>query len=186
MENRLAAKKSGLECTCSCEQWHHHCTISGDGRHHWVYCVAITFKMNEQVEQHICIKVCIKLEHPSGSYSDDSEGFSYGQLVIGSFVAIMCLLMHHISCIVFWQKHQITQATQPRYSPDLAPSNFWLFPKLKSPLKGKRFQTIDENRENVTGQLVATGGTVWGLKVPALKGTEASLLYIQCFLYLLQ
>ena len=28
------------------------------------------------------------------------------------------------------------------------------------------------------------GSTVWGLKVPTLKGTEASLSYIQCFLHL--
>ena len=30
-----------------------------------VYCVAITCKMAEQVEQWICIKLCIKLEHSS-------------------------------------------------------------------------------------------------------------------------
>ena len=30
----------------------------------------------------------------------------------------------------------------------------------------------------------AVGRTVWGPKVPALKGTEASLSYVQCFLYL--
>ena len=30
-----------------------------------VYCVAVAFKMTEQVEQQICIKVCIKLEHSS-------------------------------------------------------------------------------------------------------------------------
>ena len=30
-----------------------------------VYCVAITFKMTEQVEQRICVKFCIKLEHSS-------------------------------------------------------------------------------------------------------------------------
>ena len=28
-----------------------------------VYCVAVTFKMTEQVEQWICIKFCVKLEH---------------------------------------------------------------------------------------------------------------------------
>ena len=57
-------------------------------------------------------------------------------------------------------KHQITQVTQPSYSPDLAPGNFWLFPKLKSPLKGKRFQTIDDIQENTMGQLMAVGRTV--------------------------
>ena len=30
-----------------------------------VYCVAITFKMTEQVEQQISIKFCVKLEHSS-------------------------------------------------------------------------------------------------------------------------
>ena len=43
------------------------------------------------------------------------------------------------------------------YSPDLAPCNFWLFPKLKSPLKGKGFQTCDEIQENTMGQLMAIG-----------------------------
>ena len=37
---------------------------------------------------------------------------------------------------------------------DLAPCDFWLFPKLKSPLKGKRFQTVDEIQKNTTGQLM--------------------------------
>ena len=30
-----------------------------------VYCVAVTFKMTEQVEQQICIKFCVKIEHSS-------------------------------------------------------------------------------------------------------------------------
>ena len=61
---------------------------------------------------------------------------------------------------LFFLKHQITQVTQPPYSPDLAPCNFWLFPKLKSPLKGKRFRMVEENQENMTGQLMAIERTV--------------------------
>ena len=34
------------------------------------------------------------------------------------------------------------------------------FPKLKSPLKGKRFQTIDEIQESMMGQLMAIGRAV--------------------------
>ena len=69
---------------------------------------------------------------------------------------------------------------------DSAPiqSDLVLFPKPKSPLKGERFQIIDEIQENTRGQLMASGRTVWGPKVPTLKGTEASLSHVQCFSYL--
>ena len=40
----------------------------------------------------------------------------------------------------FLVKHQIIQVTQLPYSPDLAPCDFWLFPKLKSPLKERDFR----------------------------------------------
>ena len=48
----------------------------------------------------------------------------------------------HASCLMqsFLAKHQITQVTQPHYSPDLVPCDFWLFPKLKSSLKGNDFR----------------------------------------------
>ena len=67
----------------------------------------------------------------------------------------------HASCLGGggMAKHQITQVTQPHYSPDLV-RDFWLFPKLKSPLKGKRFQVLDEIQENPRGQLMEIGRTV--------------------------
>ena len=83
-------------------------------------------------------------------------------------------------------KHPITQVTQTPYSPDLAPCNFWLFPKRKSPLKGKKFQNINEIQENTTGHLIVIGRIVWGPKVPTLKGTKASLSYVECSLYLVK
>ena len=94
--------------------------------------------------------------------------------------ACLCITSH----AEFLAKHQITQVTQPHYSPDWTPCDFWLFPKLKSPLKGKRFQTMEEIQENTTGQLMAIGRTVWGPLVPTLKGTEASWSCVQCLLYL--
>ena len=60
----------------------------------------------------------------------------------------------------FLVKHQITQVTQSPYSPDLAPCDFWLFPILKSLLKEKRFQTVNEIQENTMRQLMAIGRTV--------------------------
>jgi hypothetical protein len=34
--------------------------------------------------------------------------------------------------------------SHPLYLPDLAPPNFFLFPKMKIKLKGKRFDTVEE------------------------------------------
>ena len=80
-------------------------------------------------------------------------------MMIGSFITTTHLLMHHILCSVL-VKHQITQVIHPSYSPDWAPCDFWLFPKLKSPLKGKRFQTINEIQKNTMGQLMKIERTV--------------------------
>jgi hypothetical protein len=52
-------------------------------------------------------------------------------------------------------KHSIPLVPHPPYSPDLAPCNFFLFPRLKSTLKGKRFQGIAEIQLNTTQQLQA-------------------------------
>ena len=60
----------------------------------------------------------------------------------------------------FLVKQPTTQVTQTPYSPDLAPCDFWLSQKLKSPLRGKRFQTMDEIQENTVGQLMTTERTM--------------------------
>ena len=45
----------------------------------------------------------------------------------------------------------IKTAPQPPYSPDLAPCDFWLFPKLEEKLRGcRRYETIAEMKEAVT------------------------------------
>ena len=89
----------------------------------------------------------------------------------------------HASCLVqnFLAKHGITQVTQAPCSPDLVPCNFWLFLKLKSPLKGMRFQTVNEIQENTMRQLMAIGRRVWGPKVLTFRGTEVSLSYYNVF-----
>ena len=40
----------------------------------------------------------------------------------------------------------IKTVARPPYRPDLAPSDFWLFPKLR----GSRYETIEEMKEAVT------------------------------------
>ncbi|KAG5317509.1 MOS1T transposase, partial [Acromyrmex heyeri] len=52
----------------------------------------------------------------------------------------------HISLLVreFLAKNNTLMMPQPPYSPDLAPCDFFLFPKLKRPMKGRRYATIEE------------------------------------------
>ena len=45
----------------------------------------------------------------------------------------------------------------PPYSPDLAPSDYWIFGTMKKPLKGKRFGTL---------QQLATAVSKWSRETP--------------------
>ena len=51
-----------------------------------------------------------------------------------------------ILVIVYLTKMGIKTVPQPPYSPDLAPCDFWLFPKLRS----CRYETTEEMKEAVT------------------------------------
>ena len=139
--------------------------------------------MTERVEQWICIRFCVKLEH---AVVKQSGCFRWPQLWATDDWKLPCnKVPAHASHLVqsFGAKHQITQVTQIwALKTRFGALQLLAFPK--SPLKGKRFQTVNEIQENRTGQLMTIGRTVWGPKVPTLKGTEASLSYIQCFLYL--
>ena len=55
----------------------------------------------------------------------------------------------------FFATNQITMLEHPAYSPDLAPSDFFLFPKIKAILKGRHFDDVDDIRSNTTAALKA-------------------------------
>lgn len=52
----------------------------------------------------------------------------------------------HTALVVrqFLASKNITVIPHPPYSPDLAPCDYFLFPKLKSRMKGRRFDTVEE------------------------------------------
>ena len=52
-------------------------------------------------------------------------------------------------------KHQTSVVPHTPYSPDLAPADFFLFPKLKATLKRHSFQTIEEIQGNDIKELRA-------------------------------
>ena len=146
------------------------------------YCVTVTFKMTDWVEQWVCIKFCIKLEHSSKEtiqMIQKTTAMGNWWLAASSQQCARSRITSHAEIFGKTSSHP---GDWPPYSPGLVPCDFWLFPKLKSPLKGKRFQTINEIQENATGQLMAIGRSS---KMPTLKGTEVSFSYVQRFLYLL-
>ena len=50
----------------------------------------------------------------------------------------------------FLAKNNIPVTEHPPYSPDLAPCDFFLFPKIKSALKGTRFESVDTVKAKAT------------------------------------
>jgi transposase len=52
----------------------------------------------------------------------------------------------HTSLVVreFLTKNNVTTVPHPAYSPDLAHCDFYVFPKMKLRLKGRRFASIEE------------------------------------------
>ena len=136
----LAAKESGLECTYV---KHDDFTVlvSGGSRCHWVSTCTVWLSHSKwlRVQQQICIKFCVKLEHSSVEtiwIIQKTRAVGNCWLEASSW---QCTCSCITFCAVFFDKHQIIQVTQPLNSQDLAPWDFWLFPKWKSPLKGKRF-----------------------------------------------
>jgi transposase len=50
----------------------------------------------------------------------------------------------------FLAKKNVTVVEHAPYSPDLAPSDFFLFPRIKIMLKGEHFDDIDDIKSNTT------------------------------------
>jgi hypothetical protein len=67
------------------------------------------------------------------------------------------ILQHHnarahkaLSVKQFLAQTSTTEMEHLSFSPDLAPNGLWLFPKIKSAIKGRRFQDIEDIQKNVT------------------------------------
>ena len=80
----------------------------------------------------------------------------------------------------FLTDNNMTVVPHPPYSPDLPPSDFFLFPKLKMKLKGRRFQTLEEIQsrrpswtryEKMTSKNASKIGSATGIVVKPQKGT---------------
>jgi hypothetical protein len=54
---------------------------------------------------------------------------------------------------MFLAQKSITEMEHPSYSPDLAPSDMWLFSEMWSSLRKRKFQDTEEIDKNVTKAL---------------------------------
>jgi len=64
-------------------------------------------------------------------------------------------LASRLSVREFLATKQITVLEHPAIPPDLAPNDFFLFPKIKEILKGRHFDDTDDIRSNTTAALKA-------------------------------
>ena len=75
----------------------------------------------------------------SASPPDDDNAPSHSRLIVTEFLA----------------KHEAKVIAQSPYSPDLAPCDFFLFPKLKYPFWGTRHESNEAMRRNSLQKLMA-------------------------------
>jgi len=85
----------------------------------------------------------------------------------------------------FLAEKSIPVITQPPYSPDLAPNDFWLFPTLKMGLKGTRFATMEDiKRRPNSGRFqkkpsagASNNGRIDGASVCVSKGHTLKVIW---------
>ena len=68
----------------------------------------------------------------------------------GSCITRQCTCSHGTVYEEFLATKHITVSEYPAYSPDLAPTDFFLFPKINEILKGRPFDDIDDIGSNTT------------------------------------
>ena len=64
-----------------------------------------------------------------------------------------CSRPHSIECasVAHEKRDDNGFSPPPHHSPDMAPGDFFLFPRMKRDLKGKCFQNVEEVREKTDG-----------------------------------
>lgn len=73
----------------------------------------------------------------------------------------------------FLAQKQVATLNHPPYSPDLAPADYFLFPKLKLHLKGTKFNTIADIQKAVTDELRAIPSEFFSKAMKKLKSRAA-------------
>ena len=143
-----------------------------------VYCVAIAFKMTEQVEQQICIKFCTKLQHSSAEtigMIQKAAAMGIWWLAASSWeCACLCVTSH----AEFLAKYQITQVTQPPTAQIWCPVTSGFFPLKRKRSSDHRWDLGKHNR-------AADGNCENGVRSQGTysEGDWGVIVQLQCFMY---
>ena len=89
----------------------------------------------------------------SASPPEHDNAPSYSSLIVTEFLA----------------KHETKVITQLAYSPDLAPWDFFLFPKFKYPFRGTRHESIDPIKRNSLKKLKAIPAKTNSINTPQIR-----------------
>ena len=155
-----------------------------------VYCVAIAFKVTEQVQQWICIKFCVKFERSSA----ETVWMIQKAAAMGNWWLTASSWQCACSCIMSCAEIFGETSNHPGDSAPLQPrfGTLRLLAFSKTKITFEREEISDHWWDAVKYDRATNGH--WencvrsqGVR-PTLKGTEVSLFYVQyisCILYLL-
>ena len=191
----LAAKESGLECACV-NNVDFTGLVSGGGRQSWVSMCAVWPSPSKWLTEYSNkseYRFCIKLEHSSV----ETILMIRKAAAMGNWWLAASSWQHTLSCIKSYTEFFGETSNHPLDSVPLQPRfgllaqkfyNFWLFPKLKSPLKGKISDHWWDSGKYDRAHWMAIGRTVWGPKVLLWRGLRyhCPMHSVSCILYLLQ
>lgn len=116
----------------------------------------VLFVIGGKEEQRVCNKFCVKLGktftetfHMLQTAFED-ECLSRSKCHEEMWANGEWMLHHdnapvHFSLLIrdFFTKNAMTVVPHPLYPPDLAPTNFFLFPKIKRPINGEKIDDIE-------------------------------------------
>ena len=184
----LAAKQSGLGCTCMNKDFTVLLTEGVDPTE-WARVLCGCHIQNEWASRATNLHqiLCWAWTFLHGNYLDDSEGSSYGKLVIGSFITTPCLLVHHVSCRVFWWNIKSPRWLSP-LQPRFGSLQLLAFPKTKITFEREVISHCQWDSGKYNREADGDWENCVRYTVPTLKRrrSHCPMYTVSCILYLLQ
>ena len=159
-----------------------------------VYCVVIAFKAIEQVEQWICIKFCIKLEHSS---AETIQVIQKSSAMGNWWLAASSQQWTHscVSCRAFWQTSNPPGDSAP-LQPRFGALRLLAFPKTKITFErgeisdhqwdsGKYDGAADRYWENCVWSQSAYSEGDWGIIVLCTVFLVSCIFFKKCLFFIL-